>query len=174
MSCCYNDWQTWQSETFIDRVIFSVYSLTISHSSFNTRMNTCGWPSSLTTSDSCLFINVCCQLQKEKEKAERMQQGPTYKVYAMKDYKKLKLEYKLGGLGPSQDPAALKEKVSFILLHIYKHLPIRACEIFNLLSCVCIFFHMSVFAVICWWLLSYVSIYCRMLVWQHMTANTNI
>lgn len=29
----------------------------------------------------------------------------------MKDYKKLKLEYKLGGLGPSQDPHELKEKV---------------------------------------------------------------
>lgn len=32
----------------------------------------------------------------------------------MKDYKKLKLEYKLGGLGPSQDPQLVKEKVSII------------------------------------------------------------
>jgi len=29
----------------------------------------------------------------------------------MSDYKNLKLEYKLGGLGPSQDPGVLKEKV---------------------------------------------------------------
>ena len=157
MSCCYNDWQTWQSETFIDRVIFSVYSLTISHSSFNTRMNTCGWPSSLTTSDSCLFINVCCQLQKEKEKAERMQQGPTYKVYTMKDYKKLKLEYKLGGLGPSQDPAALKEKVSFILLHYASICPFVLAR-----SSTCC--HMFVFFFICQYLLSYAGDCCHMLV----------
>lgn len=29
----------------------------------------------------------------------------------MKDYKNLKLQYKLGGLGPSQDPEVIKEKV---------------------------------------------------------------
>lgn len=34
----------------------------------------------------------------------------------MKDYKSLKLEYKLGGLGPSQDPSMLKEKVCFFAL----------------------------------------------------------
>lgn len=51
-------------------------------------------------------------LQKEKEKVEKLSKPPTYKVYTMKDYKKLKLEYKLGGLGPSQDPQELKHKVS--------------------------------------------------------------
>jgi len=50
-------------------------------------------------------------LQEQKQKAERLKEGPQYKVYTMDDYKKLKLEYKLGGLGPSRDPDEIREKV---------------------------------------------------------------
>lgn len=77
-------------------------------------------------------------MQKEKEKIEKQQKGPSYKVYTMHDYKKLKLEYKLGGLGPSQDPEMLKEKVSwnclFGCLIYFQDAENKTCILFTIVA----------------------------------------
>ena len=42
-----------------------------------------------------------------------------YKTYTLKDYRSLKREVKLGGLGPEVDTMTYKEKVSYMYLYCW-------------------------------------------------------
>ena len=43
--------------------------------------------------------------------SQKTQRGPEYKQYTLEDYRRLKKEVRLGGLGPELDSHELREKV---------------------------------------------------------------